>query len=872
MNIVNRLTIRQLRLNKKRTLVTIIGAIISVAMITAVATLGISFMNLMQRQAIADEGEWHVVYPNVNQDQIKGVKADKETKDILLFKELGYAPLEESKNPNKPYLFLSAYNTGAFMHLPIELKEGRLPKAVGELVISEAIQTNGGVNYKIGDVISLNLGQRSTTMEDGTQIQLNQYDSLIRGEEGKQETLTQESTQTFTIVGMIKRPILEPTGSPGYTVLTYADESSLAAGETTNLLVLVKQLDKSLFDHAKKVAQKNGIEVVDFNSSLLRYYGLVNDDKVKGMLDTLTVIIMGIIMIGSISLIYNAFAISVSERSRYLGMLSSVGATKKQKRNSVFFEGAVIGAISIPIGLLAGLGGIAITFLCINPIVQGAFGVTERFKLLVSPLSMIVAVLVSISTIILSTYIPARRASRVSAIDAIRQTQDVKFTSKTVKTSTLTRKLFGIEGELGLKNLKRYRARYKATVFSLVISIILFLVVNSFTASLKKSIELSQEGINYDLGVYTSGGDLEQSNKMMKQVLSLTDITAFTQIDTFSASTWVKEEEAGDFLKKDLQGLAQNGQFPYTVYIQALDDQALKSYAKEVGVNVQLLMKTDKPLAIVIDTVKYKDNNKDKYVEAKSIKTREGKSIDLIYYDGETNKDVPLVSTLKIGALTDIMPMGILSQGSNPALNLVVSKAVLEELLKANPGLSQNVYTNLYMNSDKPLKLQEEIEALNEEGIATHVNVDNVYLNRLRAEQIVVIMSIFTYAFIILITTICVANIMNTISTSMALRKREFAMMKSVGMTAQGFNRMIRYESIFYGLKALLYGLPISVGLMLIIHKTLMAKFSFTFEMPWGSIFVAIASVFIIVSMTMLYASAKVKRDNIIEVLRQEII
>ena len=95
---------------------------------------------------------------------------------------------------------------------------------------------------------------------------------------------------------------------------------------------------------------------------LLRYYGVTANDQLRMTLFSLAGIIMSVIIIGSVALIYNAFAISVSERARHLGMLSSVGATKKQKRNSVFFEGAVIGAISIPIGILAGIAGIGITF------------------------------------------------------------------------------------------------------------------------------------------------------------------------------------------------------------------------------------------------------------------------------------------------------------------------------------------------------------------------------------------------------------------------------------------------------------------------------------------------------------------------------
>src|SRR5690606_10296491 len=143
----------------------------------------------------------------------------------------------------------------------------------------------------------------------------------------------------------------------------------------------------------------------------------------------------------------------------------------------VFFEGAVIGAISIPIGILAGLGGIGTTFAFINKYLQGALGGSERLELVATPSSLFIACGVSILTIFISTYIPAIKASKISAIDAIRQTHDIKLSGKTVKTSKLVRKIFGIEAEIGLKNLKRNKKRYLATVFSLVISIVLFLSV-----------------------------------------------------------------------------------------------------------------------------------------------------------------------------------------------------------------------------------------------------------------------------------------------------------------------------------------------------------------------------------------------------------
>jgi putative ABC transport system permease protein len=495
MNIINRLTIRQLKLNKKRTIVTILGSIISVAMITAVCTLGISFLDFMQRLTITDEGEWHVLYRNVNKEQLEAIKNDEETKTVILSRDTGYALLKMSQNPNKPYIFIREYNENGFEKFPVKLVDGRFPENSNEIIISEAIITNAKVEYKIGDVLTFDIGNRYASANTDNKQALFQNCRLQKVRDEIIETLSLETTNTYTVTGIMERPSWEPTWSPGYTVLSYVDENSINLDETINASVILRKVKMNLFEHSKSIAKENRIDKVEYNDSLLRYYGVVSDDQTKNMLFTLSAIIMVIIIIGSVSLIYNAFAISVSDRSRYLGMLSSVGATKKQKRNSVFFEGAVIGAMSIPAGILAGLAGIGITFFFINPVINNIFTVSGNLHVVLYPLTIVIAVLISAATIFISTFIPARRASNISAIDAIRQTADVKLTRKEIKTSGFTRFIFGIEGDIALKNLKRNKGRYKTTIFSLVISIVLFLVVSQFTQGLKKSLSLAQRSL-----------------------------------------------------------------------------------------------------------------------------------------------------------------------------------------------------------------------------------------------------------------------------------------------------------------------------------------------------------------------------------------
>ncbi|OCT15452.1 cell division protein FtsX [Paenibacillus pectinilyticus] len=854
MNIINKLTLRHLLQNKKQTLVTLIGVIISVAMVMAVTTLGSSFLGLMQKQTIVDYGKWHVMYKDVNTNQLEAIKHDAATNELIISKDHGFALLQGSQNINKPYLFIKAYNAQGFKNFPIALSQGRLPQRADEVVLSDAIATNAKVTYKIGDRLTLNVGQRSNTA-DPSDKDLVQNDQLRMNNGSSTETLTQTTTESYTVVGFIKRPVGEQTWAPGYSVFTYVDESMMDTNPTVDASVVVKKVNDAVFTHAKDVAMTNDIGSFKTNDSLLRYFGVMGGGLGQTY-NSLLVIVMLVIVIGSISLIYNAFAISVSERSRYLGMLSSVGATRRQKRNSVFFEGAVIGLCSIPIGVICGLVGIGITFYFVNTSLVGALGFSEKLTVIVTPLSLFITCAISIITIFISTYLPAQKASKISAIDAIRQTTDIKLTSRTVKTSKLTKRLFGIEAEFGLKNLKRNKRRYYATVWSLVISIVLYLSVSFFTSNLQRSLDLSQKGYNFDIEVVKSGENLTIDERLLQSIVSLEGVTDYSLIQRMNDGfTWVNGGTIPTHVKNYLT--YQNGLYKYNLSVNALSEEKLRAYAKQIGADYTKLADPDHPSAIIIDATLYSDE-KDKFIETNGIGAKAGEQLDLVFAD-ENEKET--INKVELAAVTDQFPMGIV-RGSFQ-VNLVVSEQVFDQLAKRNKDA--RAYSGIYLNSKDPLKTQQDIEEMKD-----NLSVMNIFQDRKLSEQKITLISVFVYGFVALITAVSMANIFNTISTSIALRRREFAMLRSVGMTPKSLNTMLNYESIFYGLKALSYGLPISGVIMVLIYRSFMHSFSYGFRLPWTSMLYVIVAVFVMVSLSMFYASAKVKKANIMDVLKQE--
>lgn len=868
MNIVNKLTLRMLKENKRRTLVTIIGVIISVAMVTAVTTLFTSFMNLLQKEAVADNGNWHVLYKNVTKEQLYEIKNDEETDTVFISRDVGYAELERGQNPSKPYLHVKEFDSTAFEQFSIELIEGRLPKTPNEVVISQQIIDDGGVPLEIGQTITLQVGDRYYKVDDDEGITNNSFSLVYNGDE-LAETIINTVEKEYKIVGIINAPNWEHSFSPAYTVLSSTHEAFIGANEQVNASVLVKKLNRSIFNHSNQLAENLGIEEVIFNDELLRYHGIVEGDNLNRTFISLVTIIIAIIVVGSVSLINNAFAISVTERSRYLGMLASVGATKRQKRNSVYFEGVMIGLISIPLGLIAGIGGIAITLSLLNGILQNVLNLRTELTVVVTPMSIILTIIISMLTIFISVFIPALRASRISAIDAIRQTKDIKLSRKKVKTSKLVRKIFGIEAEIGLKNLKRNKKRYNATIFSLVISIVLFLTISYFTNSLQKAAEMSNFNPEYDISVSFDQNFEQIDQDVIENIRSFEDVTDMNIIYYFgSIEGYVDKSKLSSSLKersKDFPDMLEDGKYLYNIDVNVLEDEDLKSYVEQISVDFNPLINSDHPTAILFNKNHFYDMEKEKYVEEEAVNLDIGDKIALQYNDWVTEKRYQLAEEVEIIAEeTEQLPLGIYNSTNPGQFILIMSKSSIEKLvgdIDIETGTSE-----MYIKSSDPMKTVEDLENI---GINKD-SIYNVYESKKNDEQFLFVLGVFVYGFITLITLITVSNIFNTISTSIALRKREFGMLKSVGMTPKGFNKMIHYESIFYGIKSLLYGLPISVIVMFLIYKATEFSYEYEFYLPWKSIGIVIVAVFLIVGIVMLYSSSKVKKENIIDALKQE--
>ena len=898
MNVFNKVTLQSLKKNKTRTIVTIIGIILSAAMICAVTTFASSFMNYAKENTIYTDGNWHGYQRDTDFQTYKDIWNTGKVEEAVFLQQLGYAYAEGCENEFKPYIYVLGAGKDVEEVLPIHVASGKYPTSSTEIMLPEHLYTNGGVKYNLGDTITLELGQR---MLDG--YPMTQNNPCYIYEQGNEvfngEVLEVKETRTYTVVGFYERLSwrIEDFESPGYTALTLSDKESTSSYRYD--VYFRMENPKDTFDFMKEMKLTG-----DYNSDLLMYSGTFAVNAFTTMLYSLAAIVIGLIMFGSISLIYNAFSISVSERTKQFGLLSSIGATKKQLKRMVFFEALSVSAIGIPIGVIAGVGGIGVTLMLLGDKFKSmGFGVD--MKLSVSPAAIIIAVVVALITVLISAWIPSKRATKVSAVEAIRQNMDVKNT-KPVKTSKLTYKLFGLSGMLANKHYKRNKKKYRTTVLSLFMSIVLFVSASAFTDYLMETVGVGFGSVGYDLTMYESGNEFDKitPEELLNRMKAAKSVNggAYSQERYVNAeiSTKYLTDEGIEFLDKNQGQSEDKSSRDAHSYITFVDDATFSALLKENGLNEKKYMDPENPLAIAVDgatmfnlyTQKYETTNffkddefslviqKEKdipgYNCSGEITDETGKTVVRYTKDPESNvegeeyilytlEEGYLYTTLNIGDVIYEKPFFV---RDSSGMRFIYPISLAEQVFEDFDAINNSYYYML--TSDNHAESYTAVQAiLNDNGFNAK-NLQNIAELEESERNIVTIIRVFSYGFIVLISLIAAANVFNTISTNISLRRREFAMLKSVGMTQKGFNKMMNFECLLYGSRALLYGLPVSCGVTYLIYLAIMEGYEAKFHLPWTAIGIAVLSVFLVVFITMMYSMSKIKKDNPIDALKNE--
>lgn len=847
MSILNRLTIKNLRLNKKRTIVTIIGIILSTALMVGIGLLFSSFQDLMIRDTIGYSGKYEAKYNDVDLIKLNDIK----NKNFTYFyeKPIGFSKIE-SCNEYKPYMYITSVNREYFNEL--KLIEGSFPKNENEIVISNHVITNGGLNYKVGDIVTFTYGSRNI---DGDITLANS--EFVDGED-----LTNEGTYTYKIVGIVDRSNFESYSASGYTAFTVDVNSDKG---NVNLYVMFNK-NKNIIKQSEELAKElNYNGDINYNSTLLALYGESTYGNVMSSMGGMMIIMLSLVSIGCIIVIYNSFAISVMERKKEFGLLSSIGATKRQLSHTVFFEAVVVGVIGIILGILGAYIGIGCVILIINNLISDML--EYKLHLVTNPLFIIIPVIFMIIVIGVSAFIPSRRASKVSPIEAIRQNDDIKINKKKIKTSKFVNKLFGIEGEIALKNIKRNKKKYRVTIVSLFISIVLFISFSSYMNYTLNTASSVMGEVPYDYQISYFGDDPNNDKEALDKINEIVKSSDVKEYVSYSVSNlsiignYTYSDEYLDFYKSAYgeNGIKALNNLKYQyISIYILDDNSYNKYKKLIGL--------DKDSVILLNKFKgvsYGNNKRVNYnipvinngnINIKICNFDNDEDVDTTKYCNK-NIDNIFVTNKSFDLIEEFSYMG--------DFKLIVNKKLYDSISDSSTHYTQfNIISDNTNNIDK---LTKDLDKY------SNVNYTNIKEAMRQANNLILVVKILMYGFISLVTLIGVTSVFNTISTSMALRKREFAVLRSIGLTNRGFNKILFFESLFFGMKSLIFAIPVSIGITVLIHYALADMVSIsTIIIPWKYIIISIVSVFVIVLLTMMYSTSKIKKHNIIEQIREE--
>lgn len=893
MKILNKLTVKNLKLNKSRTIVTIIGIMLSCALIMVVAGMAASAQQTMVNLQINATGNYDLFVKGANKKIIDNAQANRNVKDIYIKQNLGCAYLPQAKFDTKPYINVVAFNEKSFTDcFNVTLKEGRLPENENELVLSQSVIENSKADYKLGDIVALDLGKRVYVSGDEIPLDDTDYFNDTNGT----EKLVDTHKKTYTVVGVFNKVsssyFAADSFSASSSAFTLAEENAdindlfisfTSDGEkdyiTTSGEIL--NLTGDDFDNLKndfEVYLENGdFDEASINKDLLRYKGFALSDEYMRMLFSLAVIIIVIIAISSIFVIRNSFAISITEKTKLYGMLASIGATSKQIRHNVLFEGFVLGIIGIPAGILLGVGVIALLVVILNALLENMLNGIS-FVYAVPWWAAVISAVMSAVIILFSTLSSAFRASRIAPITAIRGNNDIKINKnkrKSYKAPKFIKKLFGVGGEIAYKNLKRSKKKYRTTVISIIVTVTMFISISTFIEYEMKITGDHFKNMPYNITVYANDKlSYDEYENIYKRIIADTDINSSIKA---CENYYGNIVGLTDYYTEDAKAAELSG--GDLAYVFGVDNKSFKEYVTALGYNYddvkdKALITNDfkyynsdnilikgKEFDLPMNTVvKLYPNGNPSYTEddIKEIQKTDPdfvynpddyKSVDLVIYD-TINKEVPgsIVSSI----------MSTLNEGS-----VLVSEDYFKKLFAED-----NEYTSrvIVIDSAEPAQTVEYIKNLGIDGL----DIYNLNDQKEQINAVVLIIAIFAYGFIIVISLIGITNVFNTINTNMRLRSKEFAMLKSIGMTKKEFNRMIRLESLFYGLKSLLIGVPLGLlggyAIFKATGNTIMLDYSF----PTMAVLISIVFVFFVVWLIMKMSISKVNKQNIIETIRND--
>ena len=853
MTILQKLTLAELHHHKSRFVVTVIGVLLSTALVAAVL-LGIdSVMASMRRTVVAQAGDYDWSATG-RSDHSAAVLEDLQ--DSGLFSKLGYA-CDLSGTVDTAYGQVDVIGVGgdAWQLLGAVVSDGTLPKAGNEAAVYADFARKNDLSA--GSVLTLPAAGGSRTLIVTAVLERFHIDNHFAGASDVSAAL-----------------ILVPVDAPGGTDAVYY--WGRAAATDAKTLQAILDLNEQL--SAGDAAVFRGW----LNASLLAWSGVkspAGGDNMLALVGALRMFLLLLIAAAAVLMICNAFSISLAERRRMLGMLASAGATPKQRSACILYEALAAGVLGIPLGLGAACAGLALTFALTAPLIRQVSGVLgDDFSLTLSvrPVWLLLSAAAAAGVLLISAWMPALHAGRTGPIDAIRGAGQVKLCRRALGGGGILGRLLGPEYVLARKNARRSIHRYRAILLSLTMSVVLMVTASGFARYLQTAYAMGHRDNEYNITARLDSYDLNA------------DITAAPGWQTLNSPQNAQAVCVRETVQWGATDLPADRFSDQQRALSAADPSAAMGLAPAVNADGSLAMS---PYLIVLSDEEY-------FALTGSEAAGDGQNLDCVlvnrylftgaeggYTDvrEQTNfqpgdilnwdfNTLPVALHIRAVLNGDDVPEDLVRvTPSATTITLVTSRhavdAVFERFTAEVGGYCRRNFTFSYRAADRAA-LMEELEALSFGSSYYAVTDQTAELANMTSAMTLVRVAL--YGFTALIALVSAANIANTVSSGMAMRRRESAVLRSMGMTPQSLRRMIFWESGIYGLKALCWGLPVSGALLWFVYRKLTNLYVFAFSLPWGAAAAAGAAVLLLSLAAAWPALRRAAKTSPVEDLRRD--
>ena len=953
-----RLSWKNLMLNKNRTITTLVMIIITVATFAGISIMYESAIKGLEKTFKETKGDYSISVENIDKNYDKNLLKDKNTEKVMEYYTISKALskgkiLEDiTKEKGKDY-----FDTHSNEEIQAEIQKQMSKLKPSKWYIQKYELNKDGEDYNKQQEEAKQFEEAILNPYLGVDIlgvnkeDLKGYNfRLIDGRlpENENEIVLQKASKTsrytfnigttitmngkeYKIVGYVNNAFDSNDSEVNIGIVKIATEEEKKEAVSKIFGIYIKDKGKKVKDTAEEISKtlkedpKNGSIKMAVNKSLLRLQNAnlqgyeSSTDNVIATLEMMRNVLIVIVAVSGIIIMYNSFNLSLVERRKQYGILKSLGIKNSSLYVMILFEALVLSVAGIVIGYICGMIGDYLVVGYINDTLVNvikSMGVENDLQMsLIYTTNIHAFYLVAISTgitVILAAMIPAIKSTRISPIENIRGKDDYVVNTKKVKTSNISKKLFGIEFDLARKNMKRAKKRFRIATLSLAIAFILIFVIGTLGAQINGQISLLEAQTNSlfrngniaeitHINIVNKDGSVNNRKKSNVKY-SEKDVQ---EIIKFGIEDYAKQIESKDSLKINRAVLSTALEYLEKIdkneeLLKTVTDNYLKNRFNSIDDSSRQKAKTQISVQFATNKV-YSD--KDKF-GLNDIKDNEIylSNVEILEENG-TLVEKPIFDESKIiGKEIEIY-----------GNKLKIAKAPInsELTLRASTGgsiylqayVNEKTFANIVRNDERgpnfrgfyqsDLKGDKKIEDIMKKQQQTNLEKEYDFGKvQMFTETIITpagvigiikgmitIFQLLLYGFLILVILMSVVNIFTTITINILLRSRELAILKSVGMSDKQFDKMLRGENYIACLRSIIFGTVVSLLLLfatkLIIDKgNVNIDFRFIADMLGSINYIALAiSIILVYGITFVstfFAKKSIKSQDIVEVIRRD--